>query len=90
MTPDDNFFRRSMQSFWQQVQTPLSQKAETFFRFFIEFLKSAWNLKHSEKKEKYPSLIITDIIASERDVYLSVFSTPFGNERVNGFETLLT
>ena len=24
------------------------------------------------KKEKYPSLIITEIIASERDVYLSV------------------
>ena len=24
------------------------------------------------KKEEYPSLIITDIIASERDVYLSV------------------
>ena len=26
----------------------------------------------SEKKEEYPSLIITEIIASERDVYLSV------------------
>ena len=24
------------------------------------------------KKEKYPSLIITEIIASEKDVYLSV------------------
>ena len=29
-------------------------------------------LEHSEKEEEYPSLIITDIIASERDVYLSV------------------
>ena len=72
LTPDDKYSRRTMQSFSQQVQTPLSQKAETFFRFFNEFLKSAWNLKHSEKKEKYPSLIITEIIASERDVYLSV------------------
>ena len=26
----------------------------------------------SEKKGEYPSLIITEIIASERDVYLSV------------------
>ena len=26
----------------------------------------------SEKKEEYPSLINTEIIASERDVYLSV------------------
>ena len=26
----------------------------------------------SEKKEEFPSLIITEIIASEKDVYLSV------------------
>ena len=43
-----------------------------FFRFFIAFLKCAWNLEHSEKREEYPSLIITEITASERDVYLSV------------------
>ena len=38
----------------------------------MAFLKCAWNLEHSHKKEEYPSLIITEIIASERDVYLSV------------------
>ena len=32
------------------------------------FLKSAWNLQRSEKQEACPSLIIADIIASERDV----------------------
>ena len=48
------------------------KKKETFLRFFIEFLKFAWNLEHSEKKEAYPSVIITEIIASETDVYLSV------------------
>ena len=42
------------------------------FRFFIAFLKCAGNLENSEKKEEYPSLIFTEIIASERDVYLSV------------------
>ena len=47
-------------------------KKETFFWFFLKFLKCAWNSEHSEKKEEYPSLIITEIIASERDVYLSV------------------
>ena len=57
---------------WQQVQTRLSEKGETLFWFFIEFLKCAWNLEYSEKKEQYPSLIISEIIASERDVYLSV------------------
>ena len=30
------------------------------------------NLKNSEKKEEYPSLINTKIISSERDVYLSI------------------
>ena len=38
----------------------------------MAFLKCAWNLEHSEKKEEYRSLIITEIIASERYVYLSV------------------
>ena len=72
LTPDEKYSHRYMQTVWQKVQTPLSQKGEIFFRFFIEFLKCAWNLEHSEKKEEYPSLIITEIIAFERDVYLSV------------------
>ena len=38
----------------------------------MAFLKCAWNLEHSEKKEEYPTLISTDIILSESDVYLSV------------------
>ena len=72
LTPDENYSLRNMQIFWQQIQTLLSQKGKTLWWFFIAFLKCAWNLEHSEKKEKYPSLIITEIIASERDVYLSV------------------
>ena len=72
LTPDDKYSRRNIQIFWQQIQTPLSQKGKTLCGFFIAFLKCAWNLEHSEKKEKYSSLIITEIIASERDVYLSV------------------
>ena len=72
LTPDDKYSRRYMQIFWQQLQTRLSQKEMSFFRFFIAFLKCAWNLEHSEKKQEYPSRIITEIIASEKDVYLSV------------------
>ena len=48
------------------------KKGKTFCKFFIKFLKYAWNLEHSEKKEEHPSKIITEVIASERDVYLSV------------------
>ena len=72
LSPGDKYSRRYMQTFWQQVQTLLSQIGETFYEFFIAYLKREWNLERSEKKEEYPSLITTEIIASERDVYLSV------------------
>ena len=72
LTPDEKYSRRNMQVFWQQLQTPLSRKGQTIFTFFIGYLKCSWNLEHSEKKEEYPSLITTEIIGSERDVYLSV------------------
>ena len=72
LTPDDKYSRRYMQIFWQQLQTTLSQRGKTLCGFFIAFLKCAWNLEHSEKKEEYPRLITTEIIASERDVYLTV------------------
>ena len=72
LTADEKYSRRNIRIFWQQLQTPLSQKGKTFFGFFIAFLKCAWNLEHSEKKEEYPSLIITEIIESERDLYLIV------------------
>ena len=72
LTPDDKYSRRNMQIFWQQFKTALSQKRKTFCGFFIAFVKCAWNLEHSEKIEEYPSVIITKLIISERDVYLSV------------------
>ena len=72
LTPANKYSRRNMQIFCQQFKTTLSQKGQTFCQFFIEFLKCAWNLEHSEKKEEYPSRIITEIIASETEVSLSV------------------
>ena len=72
LTPDDKYSRRYMQIFWQPLQTPLSQKGKAFCQLLIAFQKCAWNLEQSEEKEEYPILIITEIIASERDVYLSV------------------
>ena len=72
LTTDDKYSRRYMQIFWEQLQTPLSQKGKAFCPFLIAFLECVINLEHSEKKEEYPTLISTEIIASERDVYLSV------------------
>ena len=40
--------------------------------FFIELLKCAWNLEHFEKKDEYPSVIISEITDYERDGYLNV------------------
>ena len=61
-----------MQNLPQQFQTPLSQKQKTFSGFFIAFLKYAWNLKHFQKKDEYPSLIISEIIDAKRRGYLNV------------------
>ena len=45
-------------------------------RLFLDFLLNFWNVHEIsnilKKKEEYYNLIITEIIASERDVYLSV------------------
>ena len=71
-TPDDKYSRRYMQIFREHFKTPLSQKEKAFCQFLIAFLKCVLNAEHSEKKEEYPSLVITEIIESERDVYLSV------------------
>ena len=61
-----------MMNFTQQFEPPLSQKQKTFSEFFLAFLKCALNLKDFEKKDEYPSLLISRIIDSERGGYLNV------------------
>ena len=68
----DNKFSRCNLHILTQIQTPLSLKRNTFCWFFIAVLKCAWNLEHFEYKVKYLSLIISDIIYSERAHYLNV------------------
>ena len=72
LTLDVKCSRRHRQIFWHELQTILSQQEKIFCWFFIVFPKCEEILEHCEEKEEYPSLIITEIIASERDVYLSV------------------
>ena len=71
-TADDKFSFRNMQNFLQLLQTLLSEKRKTFSRFFIEILKCAWNLQHFGKKDERPSLLISEIIFSERRCYWNV------------------
>ena len=72
LTGDNKYSRCNVDNFAQQVQTPLSQKQKTFCGFFIGFLKCAWKLENFEKKDEYPSLIISEIMDCERGGYLNV------------------
>ena len=68
-----------MQTFAQQVKTPLSLKQKTFFGFSIAFLKSTWNVEHFLKKRGSSSLSISEIIDSKIGGYLSAWKTLFQN-----------
>ena len=72
LTADDKYSDSNMQNLPKQFQMPASQKQKIFSRFFIEFLKCARNLEHFQKKDEYPSLIISEIIDAERRGYLNV------------------
>ena len=61
-----------MQNLQQQFQTPWSRNQKIFSGFFIALLKCAWNLEHFQKKDEYPSVIISEIIDAERRGYLNV------------------
>ena len=72
LTADDKYSGSNMQNLPQQFQTPLSEKQKIFSWFFIAFLKCAWNVENFQKKDEYPSLIISEIIDAERRGYLNV------------------
>ena len=72
LTADDKYSGSNMQNFKQQFQTPLSQNQKTFSQLFVGFLKCAWNLEHFQKKDEYPSLIISELIDAKRRGYLNV------------------
>ena len=60
-----------MRNLPQKFQTLASQKQNTFNELFNAFLKCAWDLEHFQKKDEYPSLIISKIIDAKRRGYLN-------------------
>ena len=62
-----------METFTQQVQTPLCLKQKPFSGFFIAFLKSTGNGEHFQKKGESSGLSISEIIDSKRGGYLSAW-----------------
>ena len=79
LTAEYKYCGRNMQTFTQQVQTPLSLKQKTFSRFFIAFLKSTWNGEHFQEKGESSSLSISEIIDSKRGGYLSAWKALLQN-----------
>ena len=66
LSADDKYSGSNMRNLLQQFQTPASEKQNTFSGLFNAFLKYAWNLEHFQKKDEYPSLIISEIIDAKR------------------------
>ena len=58
LTPDVKYSRRNMQTFWQQFQTPLSQKRKTFFDFVLHF----WNVHEIENILKKKKSILAQLL----------------------------
>ena len=79
LTADDKYSDSNMQNLPQQFQARLSHKQKTFSRFFIGFLKCAWTLENFPKKDEYPSLIISEIIDTEKRGYLNVLKVLLQN-----------
>ena len=79
LTAEYMYSGRNMQTFTQQVQTPLTLKQKTFSVFFIAFLKSTWNGEHFTEKEVSSSLSISEIIDSNRSGYLSAWKALLQN-----------
>ena len=61
-----------MLNFTQQLEAPLPQKQKTFSGLVLAFLKCALNLEHFQKKDEYPSLVISKVNDSEIGGYLNV------------------
>ena len=72
LTADDKCSGTNMQNLQQQFQTPLSQTQKSFSGNFFAFLKCAWKLEHFQKKDEYPSLIVSEIIDAEKRGYFNV------------------
>ena len=88
LTAEYTYSRRNMQTFTQQVQTPLSLKQKPFSEFSTVILKSTWNGEHFQKKGESSNLNICEIIDSKKGGYLSAwkpyYRTAFVNQSVNG------
>ena len=55
----------------QQVQMLLSQKRRTFSKIFIAFLESTQNIAHSERKDQFHRLDISEVTEQDKCSYFN-------------------
>ena len=72
LTADENYSRQQYAEFTATISNAIISEKKDFFWFLIAILKCAQNLEHFQKKNEYPSLIISGIIDAERRGYLNV------------------
>ena len=51
LTVDEKYYLLTRDNLTQSIQMELRQKHKLFFEFFLAFLKSILNFKHSPKKD---------------------------------------
>ena len=72
MTTDDKISLRNRNDFAQHIQMHKSQEPKPFSSSLFAFLKSTSNFEYFHKEGGSDSLSISEIIDSERDVFLNV------------------
>ena len=72
LTAKNNYSLGNRENLLEQIQMQLSQKLIDFSRFFAAILKCKSNFEQSFKNDKPHSLCISEIIDSDRRVYLNV------------------
>ena len=76
---DHRYSRNNCGSFVQYLQRPLTQKQETFSGILIIFLDSTQNFADFQKKDQVHSLIICEIIESQKCVDVNARKLLFNN-----------
>ena len=72
LTANYEYSRSNTDNLPLPFQMQLSEKLKRFFAFFIAFAESALNFEHFEQKKWLHSFGISEVIDSQRRVYLNI------------------
>ena len=70
LAADNEYSRSNRDKLPPPIQKQLTGKLETFSWFFIAYLESALNFEHFETKDEAHGSSVSEVIDSQRRVYL--------------------